>query len=202
VALLRSAAATSSCPLPRQEQKSIALPAPFFQSAFTSFENIGAKFRYFSGEDWRKQSDFTLVTTQKILDRDPQMVQALVRGGAKGVVFSFANPDCTRRILWKTWPNTKPSGAPDETLIKWDLNNLAAQQKGMMQAYQLSGGKLWDAATPEEYGALQDFLLRAGLIKQKVTNESLIIGIPSFFEEVNKFDREAVARQAKACAGF
>jgi NitT/TauT family transport system substrate-binding protein len=174
----------------------------FFQSAFTSFENLGAKFRYFSGKDWRKQPDFTLVTTPKIIDQDPNMVQSLVRGAAKGVVFSFANPDCTRRILWKTWPNVKPTGAPDETLIKWDLNNLAAQQKGMMQAYQLSGGKLWGAATPEEYGALQDFLLRAGLIKQKVANESLIVGIPNFFEEVNKFDREAVARQANDCARF
>jgi NitT/TauT family transport system substrate-binding protein len=174
----------------------------FFQAALTSFENLGGKFRYFYSDDWRKQPDFTLVTTQKIIEQDPRMVQSLVRGGAKGVVFSFANPECTRRIHWKTWPDTKPTGAPDDTLAKWDMNNLAAQQKGMMLAYELSGGKLWGAATPEEYGVLQDFLLRAGLIKQKLANESLIVGIPNFFEEVNKFDREAVAQQAKACSGY
>lgn len=174
----------------------------FYQAALTSFENLGARFRYFSDESWRRQPDFSLVTMQKTIEQDPKTVESLVRGGAKGAVFSFASPDCTRRIHWKTWPDTRPSGAPEETLVKWDMNNLAAQQRGMMQAYQLSGGKLWGANTAEEYGVLQDFLLRAGLIKQRIDNASLVVGIPGFFEKVNGFDREAITRLAELCAGY
>ena len=92
----------------------------FFQAAITGFENAGGKFRYFHGADWRLQPDFALATTQKTIAADPAMVEAIVRGAAKGAEFSMANPDCTRRIQWKTWPDTKPSGATDDaTLVKW-----------------------------------------------------------------------------------
>jgi len=174
----------------------------FFQAAIAGFENAGGKFRYFHGDDWRQQPDFSLVTTQKVLEGDPKMVQSIVRGAAKGAVFSLANPDCTRRVHWKTWPDTKPSGAPEETLAKWDLNNLGAQQKGMVEAYALSGGKLWGAYTPAEYDVLQDFLLRASLIKQKLPNDKLVVTTPGFFEGANNFDRAAIEQQAKACAGY
>jgi len=175
----------------------------FFQAALTGFENAGGKFRYFHGADWRQQPDFALATTQKTIDADPAMVEAIARGAAKGAVFSMASPECTRRVQWKVWPDTKPSGAPDEaTQARWDMANLAAQQTGMKEAFALSGGKLWGAYTPAEYGTLQDFLLRAELIKGRLPNESFIVGIPGFFEKVNAFDQAAVRAQAEACVGF
>ncbi len=175
----------------------------FFQAAITGFENAGGKFRYFNGADWRKQPDFTLATTQKTIDADPAMVTAVARGAVKGVEFSMASPDCTRRVQWKTWPDTKPSGAGDEaTQVKWDMANLQAQQTGMKEAFALSGGKQWGAYTPAEYGTLQDFLLRADLIKSKLPNESFIVGIPGFYDKINSFDHAAVKAQAEACVGF
>ncbi|MDB5821040.1 MAG: hypothetical protein JWQ11_4680 [Rhizobacter sp.] len=175
----------------------------FFQAAITGFENAGGKFRYFHGADWRQQPDFTLVTTQKLIDTDPAMVTAIARGAAKGAVFSMANPDCTRRVQWKTWPATKPSGDNDEaTLVKWDMANLNAQQTGMKEAFALSGGKLWGSYTAAEYGTLQDFLLRADLIKTKLPDDSYIANIPHFFEEVNRFDQAAVKAQAMTCDGY
>lgn len=175
----------------------------FFQAALTSFENVGAKFRYFHGADWRQQPDFSLVTTQKIIDADPAMVQAVARGAIKGAVFSLANPDCARRVQWKTWPDTKPSGSVDDaTKARWDLANLGAQQDGMKQAFALSGGKLWGLYTPEEYGRLQDFMLQAELIKSKLPDASYIVAIPRFFEKINAFDQPAVKSQAEACSGY
>jgi NitT/TauT family transport system substrate-binding protein len=175
----------------------------FFQAAIAGFENFGGKFRYFHGADWRQQPDFSLNALQKTIDTDPKMVESIVRGSAKGAVFSFANPDCVRRMHWKTWPDTKPAGQnmTEETQIKWDMNNLKAQQAGMMDSYKLGGGKLWGNYPPATYGVLQDFLMRANLIKAKVPNDSLIVNIPGFFEKANAFDHKAIEDQAKACAG-
>jgi NitT/TauT family transport system substrate-binding protein len=176
----------------------------FFQAAIAGFENFGGKFRYFHGADWRQQPDFSLNTLQKTIDADPKMVEAIVRGAAKGAVFSFASPDCTRRVHWKTWPDTKPAGQnlTEEIQVKWDMNNLAAQQAGMMEAFKLGGGKLWGNYPPATYGVLQDFMLRANLIKAKLPNESLIVSTPDFFQKANTFDPAAIEAQAKACAGF
>jgi len=176
----------------------------FFQAAIAGFENFGGKFHYFHGADWRQQPDFSLNTLQKTIDTDPKMVEAIVRGAVKGTVFSLANPDCTRRIHWKTWPDTKPAGQnlDEETKAKWDMNNLRAQQTGMVEAFKLGGGKLWGNYRPQEYSLLQDFMLRANLIKAKVPNENLIVAIPAFFEKTNAFDHAAIEAQAKACAGY
>jgi len=176
----------------------------FFQAAIAGFENFGGKFRYFHGADWRQQPDFSLNTLQKTVDADPKMVEGIVRGAVKGSVFSFANPDCVRRVQWKTWPDTKPSGQnlAEETKVSWDLNNLKAQQMGMKEAFELAGGKLWGNYRPQDYAVLQDFLLRANLIKAKVPNDSLIAAIPGLFEKANSFDHAALEAQAKACAGF
>ncbi len=153
----------------------------FFQAALTGFENFGGKFRYFHGADWRDQPDFSLNTMQKTIESDPKMVEGIVRGAVKGSVFSFASPDCMRRVQWKTWPDSKPAGQnlDEETKAKWDLNNLRAQQTGMVEAFKLGGGKLWGNYRPQEYAVLQDFMLRANLIKAKLPNESLIVSIPT-----------------------
>ena len=71
----------------------------------------------------------------------------------------------------------------------------------MVEAFKLGGGKLWGNYRAQEYGVLQDFMLRAGLIKAKVPDGSLIVGIPGFFEKVNAFDHKPIEDQAKACAG-
>jgi NitT/TauT family transport system substrate-binding protein len=173
----------------------------FFQAGIAGFENQGGVFRYFHGEDWRKQPDFALVTMQGTIDRDPALVEAVVRGAVKGSVFSMASPDCARRMQWRTWPDTKPSGAPDEaTAAKWDLHNLAAQQLGMKDALDLSGGALWGRCTPEQYAVLQDFLLRAGLIPKALPPETFMVGIPGFFEKVNDFDAAEIRAAAESCA--
>jgi NitT/TauT family transport system substrate-binding protein len=172
----------------------------FFQSAITSFENAGGAFRYFHGDDWRQQPDFSLVTLQKTIDRDPAMVEAIVRGSAMGSVFTFANPDCVRTLQWARWPDTKASGVPDEaTAARWDTNNLKAQMTSMKQALELSGGKLWGAYTLAESSMLQDFMLDSKQIDKAQPASSYVVGLPNFFERVNDFDTGPIKLQAERC---
>ena len=172
----------------------------FWGSAITSFEVAGGKFKYFHDPKWRQYPDFSVTTLQSTIDKDPRLVEALVRGGAKASLFAATNPECVRRIQWAKYPDTKPSGADEATLIKGDLHRLDGQMQGMKQALDMAGGKLWGAVTPQNFAALEDLFLETKLLKQKLASPAdYIVGIPNFFEKVNAFDHAAIIRQAQEC---
>ena len=171
----------------------------FWASAQATFENAGLKLRYLRGDDWRGFPDFTFSTLQKTIDSDPAMVEAIARGAAKASVFVFANPDCARRMHWARFPTTKPTGADEATLIRWDLNNQKAQLDSMKDAFDMNGGKLWGNATPEAYGRIQNFMVEAKLIEKTVPPATYMINIPGFWQKINNFDAQPIRAQAASC---
>ena len=168
-------------------------------AALAGLENQGATFRYFRGADWQQYPDFALATSQATIDKDPAMVEAIARGAAMATVFALASPECTVKVHWSKFPDTKPTGADDATLMKWDLHNLALQLDTLRWAYELHGSKYYGTATTVEYAKLQDFMLSVKLIDKKVDPATLIINIPNFFEKINNFDVAAVKAQAANC---
>jgi NitT/TauT family transport system substrate-binding protein len=174
----------------------------FWASALAGFENAGTKLRVLVNPEWRALPDFTFATMQKTIDTDYAMVEAISRGAAKATLFAMTNPDCARKIHWKHFPSTKPTGADEATLAKWDLNLLEAQLETMRGGHALHGGKLIGAFTTKPYAAMQDFMLKEGLIKRTVPAETLFINKVGFTEAINKFDRQAVINAAKSCQGL
>ncbi|MBM3521683.1 MAG: ABC transporter substrate-binding protein [Alphaproteobacteria bacterium] len=172
----------------------------FWAAAQAGFENAGLKLRYLRGADWATYPDFTFATMQKTVQADPKMVEAIGRGAAKATEFVMANPDCQRRLHWAKWPTTKPTGADDATLARWDLNNLNAQLDSMKAAHAMNGGRLWGRATPEAYGRIQDFMKDAGLIQKTLDPKTYMIDIPDFYERINRFDAAAIRAAAASCA--
>lgn len=171
----------------------------FWASAIAGFENAGAKLVKLRSPAWRDYPDFILTSIQKVIDQDPEMVEAIARGAAKASEFSFANPDCVRRLQWQFWPDTKPTGAPEPTLVAWDANYLKTQMDTMEGAFKENGGKLWGNTSPDSLGKLQQFMLDAKLIEKTVDPANFVIRTPGFFEKINDFDHEAVRKQAAAC---
>jgi NitT/TauT family transport system substrate-binding protein len=171
----------------------------FWASAQATFENAGLKLRYLYGSDWRTFPDFTFSTLQKTIDSDPAMVEAIARGAAKASVFVFANPDCARRVHWARFPSTKPSGADEATLARWDMNNQKAQMDSMKDAFEMNGGKLWGNASPEAYGRIQTFMVEAKLIDKTLPPATYMNGIPNFWQRINNFDAAAIRAQAANC---
>jgi NitT/TauT family transport system substrate-binding protein len=171
----------------------------YWAAAQATFENAGLKLRHLRDPNWGTFPDISLATTQKIIDSDPKMVEAIARGAAKATLFAFTNPDCARRVHWAHWPNTKPSGADEATLVKWDMNNLQAQLDSMKAAHEMNGGKLYGRTTAEAYARNQDFLFDNKLVDKKVPPQQYLVTIPNFYENINKFDHEAIRRQAQNC---
>jgi NitT/TauT family transport system substrate-binding protein len=171
----------------------------YWASAEASFENAGLKLRKLIGEDWRAYPDFSLAVMQQTVDKDPDMVVAIARDVAKATVFALANPECARALHWAHFPSTKPTGADEATLVRWDSNNQQAQLDSLRDGFALNGGKLWGNADPAAYDRLVQFMMDAKQIDKKVDARNMIVGIPGFFQKVNEFDVDAVRTSAAAC---
>lgn len=171
----------------------------YWSAAVASFENAGLKLRRLSDPNWRHYPDYSLAVMQRTVDADPDMVVAIARGMAKATVYALANPDCARRLHWARYPDTKPSGADEATLARWDLNSEQAQLDTLKDAFTLNGGRLWGNADPVVYDKLVDFMRQTGQIDKPVTAKAMIVGIPDFFEKINQFDVKLVQQDARAC---
>ena len=56
----------------------------YWAGAIATFENAGLKLRRLVGEGWRSYPDYSMVTMQSTIDKNPDMVVAIARGAAKG----------------------------------------------------------------------------------------------------------------------
>ena len=171
----------------------------YWAAALSTFENAGLKLRKLAGEDWRSYPDYSMSTMQATIDKDPAMVIAMARGAAKATVFALANPDCARKLHWARYPSTKPTGADEATLIKWDMNNQQAQLDSLADGYRLNGGKLWGNADPAAFDRLVAFMLAAKQIDKTMPAKNMTVAIPDFFAKVNSFDVKAIEDSAKTC---
>lgn len=175
----------------------------FWASAMAGFENSGLPLRRLRDDNWRKMPDLSVGVMATTAENNPKMVEAIVRGMAKATVFALANPDCVRRIQWKMWPATKASGSSDTAVLtEWDLRKLNAQLDSFKDAHQLGGAQLYGAVSYDAVGRLQDFLLKAGMIAQRVPRELLAMPDPTFTQKTNSFDVAAIRSSAERCEGW
>ena len=171
----------------------------YWAAAVASFQNAGLKLTKLVGEDWRTYPDFSLSTMQSSIDKDPAMVIGIARGVAKATIYALANPECAVKLHWRRFPSTKPSGADEATLLKWDLNAQQAQLDSLAEGFKLGGGKFWGQPNANSFDRLVKFMMDAKLIDKPVTAQSMMVNIPNFYEKVNDFDAKAIEADAKAC---
>jgi NitT/TauT family transport system substrate-binding protein len=172
----------------------------FWGSMNTSFENQGAKLNYFYLDEWRRMPDFSLVALQSKIDAEPDVVKKIALGVAKGSAFAFDSPECVRKVQWSNYPQTKPSGAPDDaTAAKWDDNNLKASMKSMKSAFDAGGGKLWGATSAADMDMVQQFMLQTKQITTTIPAATYLIADPNFWTAVNDFDAAALKKVADEC---
>ncbi len=171
----------------------------YWASATAGFENAGLKLHKIIPDDWKTYPDYSLSTMQQTAETDPDMVVAIAKGVAMATVFALANPECAVKLHWEHYPETKPKGADEATLLSWDLNNINAQLNSLSAGFELNGGKEWGATDPAGVARLQTFLKAAGLVPGEMAPADMIVKIPDFLKRVNDFDADAVRADAKAC---
>lgn len=171
----------------------------YWASATAGFENAGLELRRLVDENWRAIPDYSLAVMQDTAQADPDLVVAIARGVAKATVFALANPECAVKLHWAHYPETKPTGADEATLLAWDINNINAQLDSLAGGFALNGGAQWGAVDPAGFARLQDFLLANGIIEEALPPETYTLEIPDLYERINDFDTAAIEAQALAC---
>ncbi len=116
-----------------------------------------------------------------------------MQGYAKGTIFAMANPEAAIRILWEVFPQTKATGKTEEEALKDDIKTLEARARNWPPA--AGGVTKWGENSETNYGAYVDFLVKNGVLKEKVPAGDLITN--ELIDDINKFDAAAIATMAK-----
>ena len=111
-----------------------------------------------------------------------------------GTVFAMANPEAAVRIVYEVFPQTKATGRSEEEGLRQDVKTLLARA----QHWRLEAGgvKRWGESSIKDFDAYEDFLLKWGVIKQKVPATDLVTN--DLLDAINQFDADKIANEARA----
>jgi NitT/TauT family transport system substrate-binding protein len=166
-----------------------------FDTQYALTENAGAKLRALDEDNAaiaRFPSNGFIALEETLATKRAEAV-ALVQHYAKGTIFAMANPEAAIRILWEVFPQTKATGKTEEEALKDDIKTLEARARNWR--LEAGGVTKWGENSETNYAAYIDFLVKNGVLKEKVPAGDLITN--ELIDEINKFDAAAIATMAK-----
>jgi NitT/TauT family transport system substrate-binding protein len=172
----------------------------YWSSALVGFQSMDGDLQILKDPTWADMPDYSLATSQQVIDQKPEMVEGISRGVAKAMVFAAANPDCARKVVWKFFPDSKPTNVDEKTAVANDLAKITILLSDQANASKLNPDGLVAGASAKAMGTYQDFLFAAGVLKAKADPKTLVIpaGV-AFWSKINNFDKATIEADAKAC---
>jgi NitT/TauT family transport system substrate-binding protein len=166
-----------------------------FDTQYALTENAGAKLRFLEtdNEAIARFPSNGFIALEDTLARDRAQAVALTQNYAKGTVFAMTNPEAAIRILWEVFPQTKATGKDEATALRDDLKTLEARARNWR--LEAGGVTKWGENSEANYAAYVDFLLKNGVIKEKVTVSDLITN--ALIDDINRFDANAIKAMAQ-----
>ena len=165
-----------------------------FDTQYALIENAGVKMRYLDRTSIERfPGNGFLALEETIKSRQKELV-GLGRAYAKGTIFTMNNPEAAVRIVYEVFPQTKPTGKDEATAVREDTKVLEAR----IPHWRLepAGVTRWGESSETNYRDYGDFLLKWGVIKQKVEAPDLITN--ELIGQINQIDAAKVASEAKA----
>ena len=166
-----------------------------YDTQYALVENAGVKLRMLDTKDIdRYPSNGFLASEETIKNKRREMI-ALAKGYAMGTVFAIANPEAAVRILYEVYPATKPTGKDEATAIRDDVKVL--QARIVNWKLEKAGVKKRGESSEANYAAYTDFMLKWGIIKEKIDWRDLITN--ELIDDINRgLDPAKIAAEAKA----
>lgn len=165
-----------------------------FDTQYVLIENAGVKMRMLDNEAIAHFPANGFVALEETLRTRHADAVALGRAYAKGTIFAVANPEAAVRMLYEAFPQTKPTGKDEATAIRDDVKVLEA--RAPKWALAAGGVTRWGENSAANYAAYLDFLVKWGVLKQKVDVNDVITN--DLIADINKFDPAEIARHAKS----
>jgi NitT/TauT family transport system substrate-binding protein len=168
-----------------------------FDTQYALTENAGAKLRLLDTSEIAKFPSNGFIALEDTLVSKRAESVAVGKGYAMGTVFALANPEAAIRILWEVFPQTKATGKDEATAMRDDVKTLLARAKSWK--LESVGAKKWGENLVQNYDAYSDFLVKNGVLKQKVPGTDLVTN--DLIDDINKFDAKEIEAQAKGWKG-
>ena len=168
-----------------------------FDTQYALTENAGAKLRLLDTKDIAIFPSNGFIALEERLSNNRAEAVAVARGYAMGTVFAIANPEAAIRILWEVYPQTKATGKDEATAMRDDIKTLEARAKSWR--LESVGAKKWGENLVQNYDAYVDFLVKNGVLKEKVPGTDLVTN--DLIDDINKFDPAEIEKLAKGWKG-
>ena len=165
-----------------------------FDTQYALVEAAGTKLRMLDNNAVSRFPSNGLVALEETLKTRRAEAVALARGYAMGTVFTIANPEAAVRILYEVFPQTKPTGKDEATALADDVKTIEARARNWR--LEAGGVTRWGENSVANYDAYIDFLVKWGVVKQKVPASELVTN--ELIEDINRFDAAAIVAQARA----
>jgi NitT/TauT family transport system substrate-binding protein len=165
-----------------------------FDTQYAMVENAGIKLRLLDAGEIDHYPGSGLLALEETLRTHRKEAVAVARGYAKGTIFAMNNPEAAVRILYEVFPQSKPTGKDEATAIRDDIHVLRARIANWR--LENAGVERWGESSEARCTQYLDFLLKWGVIKQKVAAQDLITN--ELIDEINAFDSGKVLADEKA----
>ena len=165
-----------------------------FDTQYAMVENAGVKLRVLDTKEIDRYPSNGLLALEETLRTRPNEAAAVARGYAKGTIFAINNPEAAVRILYEMYPQTRPTGKDEATAIRDDVRVL--QARIVNWKLDKAGVSRWGENSEVNYAAYAEFLLKWGVIKEKVEAKDLITN--ELIGAINNFDPAKIAAEARA----
>ncbi|WJR77868.1 ABC transporter substrate-binding protein [Bradyrhizobium sp. NP1] len=161
--------------------------------AYAILENSGFRFRHFETPQTASLLSLMLITNDDFLKTHREDEIKFAQGIAKGAVFALANPEAAVRIHWEKYPASKPTNISEEQALKEAVHVLQAR----LSKYKVEGraDPRLGAFTRKEWESTQGFFYDVGMINKKPDVSEYFTN--DLVDEINKFDKAAVIKQAE-----
>ncbi|MEA2930867.1 MAG: NitT/TauT family transport system substrate-binding protein [Hyphomicrobiales bacterium] len=168
-----------------------------FDTQYALTENAGAKLRLLDTKEIARFPSNGFIALEETLVNKRAEAVALAQGYAKGTVFAIANPEAAIRILWEVFPQTKATGKTEADAMRDDVKTLEARARSWR--LESVGAKKWGENLVENYDAYAEFLLKNGVLKEKISGHDLVTN--DLIDDINKFDPAEIEKLAKGWKG-
>lgn len=138
--------------------------------------------------------DVGLVTQIEKLEKKPQLMAGVGRALAKGFVFNQANREAAVRITWKQYPESRPRNMSEEDALK----NALYVNEERMKIWEPHRGARFGEFLKKDYENVVAFAKEYGIVPHAADVPLEKLYTNKLVDEFNKFDREAVKKQAAA----
>jgi len=165
-----------------------------FDTQYALVENAGVKLRMLDNSAIERFPSNGFLALEETLSSRRREAIGLARGYAKGTMFALANPEAAVRIFYEVFPAQKPTGKDEGAALRDELKVLQARLPQLR--LERGGVKRWGENSEKNYADYADFLLKWGVIKQKVNVKDLVTN--ELIDEINKFDESRIVAEAKA----